>query len=220
MDQDPLIPLGPSPRQGAFAEAPGSYQPVIRIRVPILDPGDTVEGDLFITGYGMIQTAKLVFYPSTGVFEAGPGEFRFGIQDQDGLITFGGDTHKGVGADGLTIFLTSGMEVAEWDRPTPFFDVEKGTLPRVATETRLTNSPVEFRLPTQRNARPGQYTLTFVLTYYNGAEWRSSVQSVSFTIRNLLQRHEIAIAILAAIGVSLAMITDIAEIVDLVRGLF
>jgi hypothetical protein len=74
------LELGSKPREGWGAESPGSYAPALRLVRSRLDPGDDVEGDVFITGYGQIETAKLVFYPSSGIFDQKSSSVRFGYE--------------------------------------------------------------------------------------------------------------------------------------------
>ena len=53
----------PLPQNTRFAKQPGEYRLAIRVSQAEIDPGGEVNLEIFITGYGEIRGAKLVFYP-------------------------------------------------------------------------------------------------------------------------------------------------------------
>jgi hypothetical protein len=99
------IHFGSAPRTGSDAAQPGSYVPAIRLAQSRVDPGAIVKGEIFITGYGQIGFAKLVFYPSLGLIEPDTSVANFGLGIRNGQIFFG-DQEKKFGSDGYTIALT------------------------------------------------------------------------------------------------------------------
>jgi hypothetical protein len=161
-----LLQLGSRPREGLNAERPGSYAPAIRLKRSRVDRREFVEGDVFITGYGQIEGAKLVFYPSTGVFDQDLSSFRFGFEQVQESLIFGGQ-EKQSGEDGITISLTGGILAETWSRPTLFFDAVKGDLPIIATEMKQMRAPISFRLGVGDKARPGEYQQQFVKSVSN-----------------------------------------------------
>ena len=211
--------LGSKPREGLQADSPGSYAPAVRLIRSRVDPGDDLEGDVFITGYGDIGSAKLVFYPSSGLFDSGQSMVMFGYKQMDGVVTFGGQ-EAGCGDDGVTLLLVGGVLATGWERPSLFFDMKKGDLPPIATETRQGRAPVSFRLRVRNDARPGEYQLQFILTYFNGMEWRTTSVTVSMVVRNLLQRYEIQAAILASTAAVVAIAPAILWIAQAISKLF
>lgn len=64
------IKFGKTPLEGKNADKPGSYKQVFRVYTPIIDPGDVLKLELFISGYGITESPKLVSYPSNDIFES------------------------------------------------------------------------------------------------------------------------------------------------------
>lgn len=215
---DPSV--SPHPRTGEFAEKPGRYVPVVRVHNQVIDPGESLKGDVFFTGYGEICIAKLQFTPSFGVFEEGGCTWWAGMTKEDqgdgrAVMRFGGEPHS-LGSDhGATIHLTSGGITTEsWGRRTIFFDRahSENSVPQVATECVIDKAPVEFKLKTLKRARPGAYSMRFVLTYFDGVEWQVAAHEEMFRIRNILDRWQATIAIVGAIAAASAIILAGAEI--------
>jgi hypothetical protein len=55
--------IGPAPQNARNSGKPGSYELAIRADKAEVAPGDTVHLEVFITGYGKVSQAKVVFYP-------------------------------------------------------------------------------------------------------------------------------------------------------------
>ena len=185
------------PRAGEFADKPGTYKLVARSNRQLLDPGEDLWIEVFITGYGNIQAAKLVSSPDKESISGKESKVWFNLRETEGKPHFGG-TEKEFGEDGVTIDLGSGgLKLPKWDRSTLFVDVSKGPTPLILTERILrhtnnpSNAPVTINLKLSKNARPGQHSLNLVLTYYNGECWCSSETTFHFVVRNFYQRHEI-----------------------------
>lgn len=56
------ITLGPAPQNARNSDKPGSYELAIRLKEADVNRGDMVRLEVFITGYGIIDGAKIVFY--------------------------------------------------------------------------------------------------------------------------------------------------------------
>ncbi|KFX63834.1 hypothetical protein KBK24_0119215 [Burkholderia sp. K24] len=195
----------------------------MRLETQIIDPGETVQGELFITGYGCIDGAKIVFYPATSVFEEGPSTVSWRE-----ITTFTEPTVHWQGTirtfqpteAGLTLQMKSRLQPAD-KQSDYFFDINPGQdFSGIQTEAvweageqSEPHAPIFFELKTRRAVRPGTYPLTFVFTYFNGSEWVNQSQSASFTIRNVLQRNE---ALFGIAAYSAAIATVIAAILTLV----
>jgi hypothetical protein len=190
------------PRAGESARLPGSYQPAVRFDASVIDPGDELRGEMFICGYGHVGHMKLGFYPSQGFVDETDSRISYGIRDDQGAVVFGGE-HAIVGPAGLTLALPNGL----------VFDVTSQPLPMVSTEALVGQAPVAFRLKTPRTVRPGTHVLFFVLTYFNGERWATATQSVSFTVRNVLQRHEVLVTALGSAAALAAVAGAAAEVV-------
>jgi hypothetical protein len=191
------------PRAGQMADRPGSYQPAVRFDASVINPGAELRGEMFICGYGSVGHMKLGFYPSQGFVEETNSRVSYGIHDHEGRVVFGGE-HAIVGPAGLTLALPDGL----------VFDATSRPLPMVSTEALVGQAPVAFRLKTPRKVRPGTHTLFFVLTYFNGERWATATQSVSFTVRNILQRHEVLVT---ALGSAAALAAVAGALADLYR---
>jgi hypothetical protein len=189
-------------REGESATLPGSYQPAVRFDASIIDPGEELRGEMFICGYGHIGQMKLGFYPSQGFIEETDSRVSYGLTREQGKLVFGGE-HSIVGPAGVTLSLPK----------TLVFDVGGGPLPMVSTEALVGQAPVAFRLKTPHGVRPGTHTLFFVLTYFNGERWATATQSVSFTVRNVLQRHEVAVTALGVLATAATVVGALVEVV-------
>ena len=195
---------GPS-RSGESAGFPGSYQPAVRFDASIIDPGDELRGEMFICGYGYIGNMKVGFYPSQGFIEETDSRVSYGTQSVDGKTVFGGH-HAIVGPEGVTLSLPKAL----------VFDVKSDAVPMISTEAHVSQAPVAFHLKTPKRVRPGTHSLFFVLTYFNGERWATATQTVSFTVRNMLQRREIWVA---GLGTAAAVAAVCTAVFDLIRFL-
>jgi hypothetical protein len=204
------LPPGKSPLKGQHGDKPGRYQPAARILRPLIDPGDALELEVFITGYGEITLAKLVFYPSPNIFTEASEVWNLGILDGAKFTTTGRKPQK-VTSHGSVISFEGGMGTTEWGRTTTFFDISKGSPPMISTEASLPDAPIVYRMITRKDVNPGTYQLQFLLSYFNGSDWNVSSQQVNFTIRNILQRHELLIAGIAVIAAIVTFIPGFAD---------
>jgi len=173
-----------------FGSKPGSYDLVIRISKPILDPGDKVHFEVYICGYGFIESASVNIYPSWTVFS---------IADSNVSI---GDS-KALPWDPLGRFVDFNNQ--------SFFDA-KGRY-QISTECKTpapaSKSPINLDMNLMPKVRPGIYSIHFVLKYYNGDMWNTKSTSTNFTVRNFYQRHETFVWILGGIAAFLTVISAI-----------
>lgn len=221
MDTSPArsdFSYGSTPRQGEFADKPGRYEPAIRLQKPVINPGDTLEVEVFITGYGNIGPAKLAFYPSPGTFVERDSRGRISLELVDGVPTWAGP-HGMVGDTGVMVTMQEGLQGEGWSAPTLFFDTTAGRPPQIMTETKHLNAPFTFSLVTRPRVSPGTYLLQFYLTYFNGIKWCVSSQQTSFTIRTLLQRHEVAVAVVASIAAAAAVVPSLVDTIAAIQNL-
>jgi hypothetical protein len=200
------------------ADKPGHYELAVRLKSSMLNPGELVQGELFITGYGRLDGAKLTFYPSSGVFAEGGMRITHDLRRAKGGVAFGGRTSTIPSDAGCCVNLNEGWQLPGWKRPTLFFDTGGAPeAPQIATEATIQGeAPISFQLRIRRSARPGTYPLQFFLTYFDGESWQASVETVTFTVRTLVQRRETEIAIVAAVA---AVVTVVPPIVDFVSWL-
>jgi len=190
--------------RGEFSDKPGNYELAVRNLKPILNPGDVLEVQLFITGYGIIKGSKLTAYPSSDIFDEDNSRVVYGFKTEDNKIVFGGQT-SGYSKDGITLYLsgaTSEENLMFYDTHTP----QRTSVPQIVSETRQKSPPIQFILNTRKEVRPGNYQLHFHLTYFNGVEWKGSKEEAHFTVRNILQRHEGQVALVSTIAGGIAIL--------------
>ena len=79
-----------TPRTGPHALCPGEYRLAYRAVQAEINPGDMLQIEIYVTGYGEISGAKLAFYPPTYFIKPGNSRLRHGMERGDA---------KRVGAD-------------------------------------------------------------------------------------------------------------------------
>ncbi|MEZ9739850.1 hypothetical protein AB4283_19990 [Vibrio splendidus] len=188
--------LKEKPRMGAFASSDGSYEQVLRLLTPVVDPGDEVIVEQLFTGYGEIKHAKLTFYPNDDAFFPDKSYILNGLYEkEENLFVFGKDKHKFENT-GVT-FGFGGMKADSWDESTLFFDVGGEESLQILTETKQIEAPFKYVLCTKNNLKPGTYSLEYYFTYFNGTSWKSSTRKIDFKVRNFLERHDVLIGYIA-----------------------
>ena len=169
---------GRPPLAREFGSKPGAYDLVIRVSQPIVDPGDNLQVEVYISGYGVIHGARMVSYPSPSVFSF-----------SDSHVNCVGNTSK-LGPLGARV---------DFD-DTAFCDVNDARNgQRLSLEgwTRQQKAPIEYDLTINKKVKPGPHSIQFVLTYFDGQTWKTASKNAEFTIRNIYQRYEWWIAIIA-----------------------
>lgn len=207
------------PRHGPEADKTGSYEQVFMLHNPVIQPGDTLRLQQFVTGYGDIRYAKLVFYPPPEIFNSERSFVINGFRDEGGKLAWGGKKQP-VHSKGFTSFLAgvgSDKHHAGWHVHTMFFDVhapEPGMQPQIATETSQEYAPFDYQLVTNQDILPGKYSLEFHLTYFNGAAWKTSSKKVDFSVQNWYERNE---GFVKTIGLFLAGVGVVRALYDFAR---
>jgi hypothetical protein len=218
------------PRHGTGFDKPGRYALVSRVSNTNVSPGDTVTLDLYITGYGRIESSKLYFSPPPfAIFDTAQSFLTSGLKAEsvdpkaatrsaDGisiapgtkvLLTWGERTVP-ISEAGLTLVL-GGMAKPGWGISTPFFDENLSTpdgddssnTPSISTEILMDHAPISIVLKLLDEVNPGMYAMNFVFTYYNGYMWENSNLQINLTIQNIFQRNErwvSTLGIMAALG--------------------
>jgi len=204
---------GKSPREFQFADKFGNYGLVARTSSDIMDPGETLVIELYISGYGSIESSKLIFYPSPGVVDSDDKDsyVLFGIHGKKGLGVWGAQRHQ-LHPDGNAIGFTGGAYKSEWKSPSIFFDINET---QISTEKKLGGfAPIHINLKTKRKARAGTHSIQFLFTYFDGSNWQTSSNTVQFTIRNFFQRYDRLFLTLGAFATGLAIIIALKTIIS------
>lgn len=104
------------------------------------------------------------------------------------------------------LFTCKGLKKPNWVCSTQFFDVTTGDLPQIYTETKQVEAPFKYKLNTMKDIRPGNYSLEFVFTYFNGERWVSSTKNINFKVQNFLEKYAISIGVVAGLASVSALI--------------
>lgn len=171
-----------------FGSKPGSYDLLIRVSNPILNPGDKVQFEVYLSGYGIIQAAAVFIAPSWSIFSR--EDSRVAISD---------------------------LPPDPWDRlgvvvslnPASFSDA-KGSY-QISTECNSPppsyKPPISMDMAILPDAPPGTHSVHFILKYYNGETWNTKSTSVNFTVRNFYQRHETFVWSIGGVAAFLSIIS-------------
>lgn len=195
------------PREGAEADKPGSYEQALVLYGAVISPGETIRIEQFVTGYGEIRLAKLVFYPAREIFDHERSFVSLGIKESGKSLVFGRQREL-VKEDGFAVSLL-GLRIESSDQWTDStLIVDAGTnfpadvQPQIATEMRLEKAPFEYELVTRDDVKPGKYALEFHFTYFNGSAWKTSSKKVEFQVQNWFERNE---GLVKTVGLFLAV---------------
>jgi hypothetical protein len=186
------------PRSAMFAKEPGNYELAIRALNPEIEPGGTINLEVFITGYGEIKGAKVYFLAPPQFIQT--GKAIFGLTEKRSLdnlreFEFGGrealTNEHGIIWIGIAGFGANEQEA------TSFIDVHYsksyvGQKPfsHILTENKSKNAPISLDLKTKEDVKPGRHQLKLYFTYFNGKEWKTSLASTEVEILTWMKRNE------------------------------
>jgi len=187
-----------------------TYSLVPRNRNPLVHPGQTMEIEIFLSGYGMPEKNKLfIQWSSPSVINQNrPGELVSSIKcaldpttgemlvitGEKGLETFKLDPVGVVGCINKGHFLVAQREYSEF------------CLGHVASEyaPKPLQAPLLLRLNIDKDAPAGNYEVVFIFTYGNEHELVQDYKSVPFHITSRWERNQ---AILYGAAVIIAALT-------------
>jgi hypothetical protein len=171
-----------------FGSKPGSYDLLVRVSKPILDPGDRVRFEIYVSGYGLIESACVYIMPSWSIFSV-----------DDSRIAVSESTAQPW--DPLS-------ELVCIDNKS-FSDAHGGYLisTEVITPPPGSKAPINLDMKISPEVFPGVHSIHFILKYHNGEVWNTKSSSVNFTVRNFYQRHEILVWVIGGIAAFLTIIS-------------
>ncbi|MCP2052485.1 UNVERIFIED_ORG: hypothetical protein J3D59_002345 [Pseudomonas fluorescens] len=197
------------PRYFANCDSPGCYSIATRVGETILNPGDTLKFEQFVTGYGDARDAKIQCYISSNVFDNANAHVLMGLgSDAPGEKMKWGFERNNVTDDGFRINPNMFIYKAKTkdEVKTFFIDGNSDKINSVMSEVRLTNAPFTYSLPTKKDIKSGSHYVDFYMTYFNGREWVVTKERVEFKIRNFFERNNKLISWLAIIASVFAII--------------
>lgn len=224
-------------QEPAFRNRPGAYQLAIRAPKTEIDPGDDIILEIYVTGYGEIRGAKVVFYPPTNFVS---------YTQVDGWAAVKAMIIGRGGARGLTNHAVI-IPLAADERDDPYgwrsdTDPHGIDTSAIAAEARF-SAPIRLTLGTKPQyveppptgetsiidtpIPPGNHTFQVFLTYFNGSEWKTDSQSVTVSVRNWFQRNYYATLVVSILGVGLTLIAlavsvmvNLGALWDLISAIF
>lgn len=132
-----------------------------------------------------------------------------------------GANKRGILEYGIALCLTSGF-INEEGNSSMFIDYEGGEKqrnPMILTEMTMSNKPpFKWHLKTLKNAKPGNYKLSFSFSYFNGDKYIMDIQVLDIKILYWYEKHEKTLKRLAYITVFLSITSTTLNIIDKVRG--
>lgn len=199
-----------APRNQPFAEKPGDYKIASRVYSYVINPGDTLKIDQFITGYGEIYQAKIIGYFSPDTFDTENTRIVSGLIarfEENGMHIKWGKSEDKIRQDDSIVMNISGWQAEGWKETTSAFDLSNDSN-IIATEVKLEHAPIHYKLKTNNHLKPGAYHLSFYLTYFNGDSWCCVEERIDFKVQNPFERYNGVISALAAIALVVAIAAD------------
>ncbi|WP_152442313.1 hypothetical protein [Pseudomonas putida] len=198
-----------SEQRAENCRAVGSYSLVTVINNPIINPGETITIDQYISGYGLGSGVKVVHYPSSDVFDVKNSYVSFNPKfNGDDPITWGGIQGQ-PDETGGTLIMGPMYRTGSGELVT-FCDADANSNRNsIITERKLGEKPpFHYLFKTKNTAKPGPYKISFVFTYFNGENWQSSTETVEFKIQNYFEKYNTVISILAAAALITTIFSD------------
>ena len=193
------------PRTGKYADEIGAYHLASRVFSKTINPGDIFEFEQYITGYGDSQCPKMQCYISSEIFDKENSYILSSLKQDGNKISFGNQSDK-IGDEGFTCHLAGAMAEG-WDESTQIFDkyCDSAGARSLFTESKAENAPFHYKLKLKDNVKPGDYSIDFYFTYYDGHRWQCSKESVDLKVRNFFEKHAKVISSLAILATSLSI---------------
>lgn len=210
----------------AIQRVSASYQVIPIVRRSKIEPGETVEIEIFITGSGDVESAKLqaLHTQEDLIDEDEPGEMVYSVdfkRGDDGCpeLVMGEDALKSRDIDnwGTMAFVTEAIfyTPSETDS-SDSVDMNGDDFefqPIVGEAAHGGNPPLLLRLKTKGDARPGDYQIPFILTYGEEDAPLQSKATVDIHVQSWVERHRKVLEILAIAGTMAIVITSIVSII-------
>jgi hypothetical protein len=215
------FPHNDSPRVRPNANYPGYYEVASKFSQLLIDPSDTIDLQVYFTGYGMIENSKLMVFTSGNIFDAEHSYMASSIKvdsirllnGADSFHIAWGNTTGPIFDEPTSVYYLGGVKFNEWTQETIFFDAHPSQAKDlgIISEQYLDGPPVLLHLKTQKDISGGEYEINLYFTYFNGQEWKGSKQIVRFKVRSWIEQHETFGWFLAAAAALFTIILPIFE---------
>jgi hypothetical protein len=208
--------FGKTPRAARNGDKIGKYELIPQISNAVLNRGDTIIIDMFVTGYGQISDGKIHFsLPSSSIHGRIKSIVYHGLKPvmQEGIVSslvWGSSRDEFDSAFALE--LNGGIKPDSWPETSLIFDAYSpptGSHILVSERTLGDKPPFRIEMSFSKKVRPGLYNVNCVLTYYNGESWQNSSFQLPLTVRNLFEEYQgwvSFLGILAALGSSTGIV--------------
>jgi len=182
---------------------------------PTINPGDSIEIEIFITGYGKIEREKFFLQYSSEIYDKNnPGYMEISI----GIATLENGTkrlitgepflsedvaHKMLAERGL---IGSLPETWFWDYPDDTRSMGEFGFPSIISEyTWDSHAPMYIKIPTDPKLKAGDYEISFIFTYSDGIDLGADKEKVIVHVNSWVERYSFYIAITAILVAILAI---------------
>ena len=193
-------------RIGIFADSTGNYVQLILLDKSVINAGDSLTIDVFLSGYGYIRAGKINITPNTqlvsnkssithtldqgivnGRFQNVLKEYPFSVDNNNCFFLNSKSTFK---KD--SVYITAFVSTYD-EKVLPDKNLETESM---STESYFEHSdgfkypPLRLNLKTKNNVPPGYYKIYFSFNYYDGEKFQSDFQFVEIKIMSWTERNE------------------------------
>lgn len=200
-----------------------SYTLLPVVHTPYVNPGDTVEMSLFLSGSGNVDKNKLdINHNHPAIIAEDPGIITSHISDAVEQTN-----HEFVGpAAGFDIaksqeMNTYGMYInlaRSYFIPDIRHDVPDRALPPgVAEQNWESLPPISYELNIDKEAPPGNYKIFFTLSYENDGVVHQDQKTVEIHVRNWVERNRTALRLIGIAGTLIAFFSLVFSAFQAVR---
>lgn len=214
-----------------LAVEPGIFKQILNAQTTIINPGDSIKIDHYITGNGYInyEISKIYFVPSEELIDLKKSfilsSFDLDYFRKTGLFTYGGSKHYLNSVKNYTLTPSSLMdyEIGSNRYFHSFFSQYRATKNNIFSELVLGAPgkpflpPIRWEIITKKDIRPGDYQLNFVFTYFNGEKWMNDTSSVKIHIMPWYEKYASTIQVLGVVVIIFTLYTTVLSTISFFR---
>lgn len=222
-------------QKASNAKNKGSYKQIINASQTSLIPGDSLKINYYISGYGFIDftSAKLYYSSSANIIDTNKSYLKVDFRVVDDKIIYGGvdmPIHNSglIPLSGVLFTPQNGITATYFDdfisAENPYYYAKKDNRPNhnnyvlesslIYSEATLGikgqeeyNAPLSFSVKLKENVPPGDYYLSFILTYFNGESWQNERLETKLKVMSWYEEYDSIIQWLALLIAIMTIIT-------------